>query len=160
MTPCRSAPRRRREDAFVDQPLAEIHAIVEIDFQDDDSCPPDGSAPDQDRAIPAKMPVPAMAARIEQFDDLSSLWINTRYVRAFMVVAGEAGQAQIAGTGRAAMLAGDDVVDLEMQLVLFVVYLAVFAAAARATPYQFYQFGVHPCLVRLGLAIAASPALK
>lgn len=77
-----------------------------------------------------------------------------------MIVAGEAGQAQIAGTGAAAMLAGDDMVDLEMQFVLFVVDLAVFAAAARAAPNQFYQFGVHPCLVRLGLAVAAGSALE
>lgn len=77
-----------------------------------------------------------------------------------MIVAGEAGQAQIAGTGRAAMLAGDDVVDLEMQLVLFVVYLAVFAAAAGSLPNQFYQLSVHTCLVRLRLAVAACPALQ
>ena len=77
-----------------------------------------------------------------------------------MIVAGEAGKAQIAGTGGAAMLAGDDVVDLEMQLVLFVVYLAVFGAAAGSLPNQFYQFRVQTCLVRLRLAVAACPALE
>lgn len=75
---CRSASRHRREDAFVDQPLAQIHPIVEVDFQDDDGCPPDDSASDQDRAIPAKMPVPTMTAWIEQFNDPSSLWIDAR----------------------------------------------------------------------------------
>jgi hypothetical protein len=77
-----------------------------------------------------------------------------------MIVAGEAGQTQIAGTGGAAMLAGDDVVNLEMQLVLFVVYLTVFAAAVGSLPNQFYQLRVHTCLVPLRLTVAACPALE
>lgn len=60
-----------------------------------------------------------------------------------MIVAREAGETKIAGAGRAAVFAGDDVVDLKGKFVVLLRELAVFAAAARSPPYQCYQFSIH-----------------
>jgi hypothetical protein len=49
-------PLARRERAFLDQPLAEVNAMVEVDFQGDDCGPSGRRAADQHRALPAEMP--------------------------------------------------------------------------------------------------------
>ena len=61
----------RREDAFVDKSLTEGNALGEIDFKDGDGNTPDWSQPNQDRPIPEEMPAPFVAARVEQWNNLS-----------------------------------------------------------------------------------------
>lgn len=90
---CQGRSRRRRENAFVNEPLPERDAIGEIDFQDVDSRPPDERLAHQDGTIPAEVPPPLVTARVEQRDDFSRYRINSGYIRPFMIVAGEAGQA-------------------------------------------------------------------
>ena len=41
------------------------------------------------------------------------------------------------------MFAGDDVVDFKVEFVVLMRELAVFAAATRSPPYQFYQLTIH-----------------
>src|SRR4051812_3691929 len=60
----------RGEDALVDEPLPESDAVIEVDFQDDHGRPPGRSEADQDRTFPAKVPLPFVTPRIEQWDDL------------------------------------------------------------------------------------------
>ena len=55
-----------------------------------------------------------------------------------MIIAGKTSKAKITGLGATAVLASDDVVDLEMKVQVLMRQLTVFAPAARPLPDQFF----------------------
>ncbi len=61
---------RRRKDAFLDEPLAKVDAVLEIDPQGNDSGSSIRCSAYQHRASPTKMPRPLVTAGIEQRNDL------------------------------------------------------------------------------------------
>ena len=66
-----------------------------------------------------------------------------RDVWTFMPIAVETCQCEVVSGGRAAVLAGDDVVDMERQRVSRGRKLAVFTAAPRSLPYLPREIGIH-----------------
>ena len=46
----------RRKNAFLNQPLAKVDAVIEIDLKDDDGGPTGWRPAHQHRTVPAKMP--------------------------------------------------------------------------------------------------------
>jgi hypothetical protein len=65
------------------------------------------------------MPAPLVAARVEERDDLFRDHINSRYICSFMIIAREASQTEVSGPGRAVVLLGDDMVDFEGKVEVF-----------------------------------------
>jgi hypothetical protein len=125
------------KDTFGDELLAMSNTMGQIDAEHGDGCPADGSAPREHRSVPAKVPVPFVAARIEKPSPPLILGVNTCQIRAFMVVVSEAGQRQVTGYRRATVLCRYDVINLEGKFVVALRHLTVFATAAGAPPNQF-----------------------
>src|SRR5207253_240962 len=69
--------------------------------------------------------------------------VDARQVRAFTVVAEETGEGQVSGRRRAAVLSGNDVVDLEGDLIKLLGHAAVFAAVPGTLPDQALDVGSH-----------------
>lgn len=78
----------------------------------------DCGAADQDWSVPAEVMGPFMAARIVKPGALASLRIDAGAVRSLMVVVGEAGESEVPNDRPAPMLLGDDVIDLEWELII------------------------------------------
>ena len=97
----------------------------------------------EDGAVPLKMVAPPIASCVEEADDISSLGMPAGNVRAFMPVAVETRQREVVCVGCAAVLAGDDVVDVEWQRVSRGRKLAVFAPAPGTLPNLPRQVGMH-----------------
>lgn len=85
----------RREESLVDESLPIGDAVLEVDFQHRDGYAADGGAADQDRAVPAEVPAPLVPAGGEKRRELAS--VEPCNAGALVVIAGVAGQAQIAG---------------------------------------------------------------
>jgi hypothetical protein len=60
-----AAASRRRENTFLDQPLPETDAMVEVDLKDGNGRSPARSQTGQDRPVPAEVPGPFVAAGVE-----------------------------------------------------------------------------------------------
>jgi len=80
---------------------------------------------------------------MEQTDNISGRGMPSRDVRSFMAIAVETGEREVVGVGCAAMLAGDDVVDVERQRVSRGRQLAVFATARSSLPHKPHEIGIH-----------------
>ena len=85
----------------------------QVDAESHDGCATGRGAPDKDRTVPAEMPGPFHPAGVEEPGLLMTLGVDAAQVRTFVMVVGETGESQIAGDGLAAVLLGDDVIDLE-----------------------------------------------
>jgi hypothetical protein len=59
-----------REDSLVDEFLAVGDAVVKVDAQRGDGRPAGRRAADQVSTVPSEMPVPLVATRVEQRNDL------------------------------------------------------------------------------------------
>jgi hypothetical protein len=79
--------------------------------------------------------LPAVTARVEKRRELSSILVNTRYVRTFISVASRAGQAEIVEPRLAMVLLGDDVINLEGQGISLLREPAVFAEPLGSIPH-------------------------
>jgi hypothetical protein len=66
-------------------------------------------------ALPTEMVPPFVSAGVKQPHDSTGVWIETGDVRALEAIVIGARQSEIAGYRFAAVLAGNDVVDLERQ---------------------------------------------
>ena len=104
---------RRRKDAFLDESLAKVDAVLEIDLQGDDSGSSVRCSAYQHRTVPTKMPRPLVTAGIEQRHDLPCPGINPGDIRPFVAVARKTGQAKIICSSLTQVMFGDDVIDLE-----------------------------------------------
>src|SRR5262249_33695526 len=69
-------------------------------------------------------------------------------------------QTEITGPGGAAVLLGNDVVDLKGKRVVFLCNLAIFAAAACPAPHQLFQRAFHVCSAGPRLPVCAAATLE
>jgi hypothetical protein len=148
------------KNALVDEALAEGNAIGKVYLQDSNGDSPDRGTAEQDRTIPAEVPVPLVTAWIEEFDNFLSLFIDSSYIRPLVVVACKTGQAKVRGPRGTAVFPGNDVVNLEREAVVCLRYLAVFAAASGPAPHQLFEHALHGSLVGPGLSIGAVSGLE
>jgi hypothetical protein len=95
---------------------------------------PDFALGRQNGSVPLKMVRPTIAPRVEETDDEAGRRMPPCDVRTFMPVAVEARKGEVVSGGCAAMLTGDDMVDMEWQWVPRSRQVAVFAAATRTLP--------------------------
>jgi hypothetical protein len=79
------------KNAFVNQPLAKVDAVIEIDLQSNDGGPSVRRSSHQYRTIPAKMPRPLVTAGMEQRNDLLHLGINPGNIRPFVTIVRKTG---------------------------------------------------------------------
>jgi hypothetical protein len=85
----------------------------QIDIQDDHGRPPHRGTAQQEGAVPAEMTPPPVSARVEEPSPLTSLWINTRKVGAFVMIAGKTRESKVGRNRVPAVLFPDDVIDFE-----------------------------------------------
>jgi hypothetical protein len=118
-------------------------AVRKVDPKSGDRRAANRGAANQDGAVPAEMPAPLVAARVEEPNDSSGLGINTGEIRPFLGVVEIAGEGEVPGPCLAAMALGDDVVDLKSQWIVILMHLAVFAPTAGALPNQVLKGAIH-----------------
>lgn len=104
---------RRRKNAFLNQRLANGHSRRTVNFQHGYGRSAHRRQSHQQRAMPCKVFRPNLPPRIEQIGSLSCLRINARDVRPLATIALDTAQRQILQQCLAAMLLGNDVVDLK-----------------------------------------------
>ncbi|MFN0054795.1 MAG: hypothetical protein ACKV0T_21700 [Planctomycetales bacterium] len=85
----------RREDSFGNQGSAQFDTMRQINTESRNRRTANRGAPNKHRTVPPEMLAPFLATWMKQPNDLSGLPITTGEVRAFMQIAGEAGQRQI-----------------------------------------------------------------
>src|SRR5205823_4074657 len=124
----------RREDAFGHQPSAQFDAGRVVDVQDRDGRSPDRRSADEVSAGPAKVPSPLLTARVEERREFARQRVSPRDVRPLVRVAMEATQGEVGGGCAAAVLPGDDVIDLERTFVEVLGHATVFAAGQATLP--------------------------
>jgi len=88
--------------------------LVVVHVEHPDRRPADGSQSDEQRSRPAKMLVPPLGARIEQHRGLACRGVDSGQIARFGQVAVDAGQRDVFVLVTAAMLAGNDVFDLQL----------------------------------------------
>jgi hypothetical protein len=103
----------------------------------------DGRAADEFAALVAEVIRPFMAAGVEQRRELAGQRVEAGDIRAFVDVAVIAGKGKVARDRAAAMLAGDDVIELEGDTAPGLRKAAIFAAAVGPLAYQPLQGGIH-----------------
>jgi hypothetical protein len=89
--------------------------------------------------MPPEVVGPAVAAGMIELGNLTYFLVDSNEVWALVPIASRAAQGQVAQAGLAAMLAGDDVVDLKGQSVRRLGQLAVLAQALRTDPNTLFQ---------------------
>lgn len=127
----------------------------QVDLQDGHRRAPNRGESFEARAVPLEMLWPLIAARVEQADDPSGQRITPGDVRAFVVIAGKAGERQVPRDGQATVFARQDVVNLKGKFVSFLRRPAVLADAPGAPPDQAFEAQVHGrvrLVVRPGLS--------
>ena len=120
-----------RQFAVLDQFDAQAHSKRCVDGERRDGSTADAGLSDQLRSDPPEMTRPFLSSRIEEPDAPAGLRINASQIRALVSVAREARESQVAEYGSAAVLLGDDVIDLEGKFVESLRHSAVFAARTR-----------------------------
>lgn len=102
-----------------------------IDFQRPNRCSADLRFPNQERAVPSKVPGPRLKARVEEHDDVSRFVVAAAEVRAFRPIALVATPREIIGPIVPAVLAREDVFNVKrVKGIIAFVNAAIFATAA------------------------------
>ena len=117
------------KQSFGDQRFPQGHRLVAVDLQHADGRSADGGPADQDGALVAEVVAPFVAAGMEQAGELSRFRVQAGNVRSLEAITIPACDCEIGGDGTAAVLAGDDVVDLEREGRCFLRQAAVFASS-------------------------------
>ena len=102
-----------RKQPFLDQGITIVDGVGIVHLQHSDCSTANGSAADENRTIPAKMMRPVVPTRMEQLRDFLCQCVDAREVRAFVVVTVMAGKGQVGGMIAAAVLFGNDVLDVK-----------------------------------------------
>lgn len=93
------------------------------------------------------MPIPFLLAWMEQRRDFTADGIDPGQIRAFVEIAIDAGEAEVLQIVPAAVLSGDDVLDMEGgQRGVLLMEFAVFATGLRALANEVPQTLVHAAL--------------
>src|SRR5262249_48373019 len=101
------------EHALLDERTTDGDCVVMIDVEDSRGRPTDRSPPNQRRTVPLKVQSPSIFARMVKTSDPPRRGIDPGDVRPLEAVAVKAGERQMGSVGGAAVLPGDDVIDLE-----------------------------------------------
>jgi hypothetical protein len=113
--------------------------------QDNNGSSSDLCATDKDGSLPPEVARPFLAPRVKVPHTPAGCGIDSCQVRAFVVVVSQAGESQVRGYRFAAMLRGDDVIDLEAVRGVRLRELAVFATVICGLAHKFRKgFVVHP----------------
>jgi hypothetical protein len=114
-----------------------------VHLEDIDRCTADGSSADKRAAFEAKVIMPLMPAGMLEPGEVTGGRVEAAQVRPFVDVAVVAGQGEVAGDRAAAMLAGNDVVELEGNPGPALRQVAILATPGCPFPYQAFGGGVH-----------------
>src|SRR5438309_3138404 len=106
-----------------------------IDAENGDGGPAERRTADEHRAGPAEVPRPLVTTRIEEPNFLPGLRVSARQIRPLAQIARVARQCAVVRVVAAAVLPGDDVLDVERPVgVVVLMDAAVFAAPAGPPP--------------------------
>ena len=119
----------RRENTLCNQRPSELDIVRVVDVEHLNRHSSHGGQSDQTRTAPAEMIDPEIASRMEERGDLPRLPVYARKIRAFAPITSRASYRQVADLRLAAMLLGDDVVDLERPRIERLRKSAVFATS-------------------------------
>lgn len=141
LAPSPAGPRGRlpRKQSFLDQLLSQRYAKFCVDREHANGGPADRSQADEDGSFPAEMALPFVPARMKQGRELSRHGIVTGRVWSLAPVAVQARIGQIAENGATAVLASDDVLDLEGSRVQVVGEAAILAGTAGPSPNRYCE---------------------
>ena len=84
-----------------------------------------------------------MATRVKQLCMPAGERVNAGEVRALVTIAPKTGQSQVAGNRVATMSTGNDVVDLERQVVIPLSDATVFTSVVRPLPHKSFERPFH-----------------
>ena len=87
--------------------------MIRIHFENSDCRPAHGRSPEQDGSIPPEVPAPFLPARIEQPLPAARLRVDSSQVWSLEVIVRQTNPSEIGRPSQPAMLAGDNVIDLE-----------------------------------------------
>ncbi len=105
-----------REGPHFDQKAAKLYSVGVVHVQHIEGRPPDGGPPCDYRAVPCKVDVPSLNARIEKRSELSAARVKSSNVFPFVIIAMRAREREVSVGRFASMLLGDDVIDGEREL--------------------------------------------
>jgi hypothetical protein len=103
----------RDKQTFPYQPCSQNHRWRVVKSKEIDSYAADSRSTDDSCPDPAKMTGPPLATRVEQLSESAGSRIDAGDVGPLAIVAVHAGKSEVPHRGTPAVLAGDDVVDLE-----------------------------------------------
>jgi len=89
--------------------------------------------------MPLEVFDPAVAARVEEADDLSSIAVDPCDIGSFSFVAAQASDGQILANRLAAMLLGDDVIELEREKMICLRQLTILTEAVRPVSHRLFE---------------------
>lgn len=123
--------------------FAQLNSMGEVDFQYGDCRSGDGDSTDEFAALPMEMAIPLVPSGVKKTHDAAAERIDAGNVWAFMAVAGEACESEVARHGEATVFGGNDVIDFVPEWRTGLRKLAVLAATARPPPHELDEVAVH-----------------
>jgi hypothetical protein len=118
--------------ALNDERLPVRNTMRSVYLKDIDCCTTDRCTANERRSVPPEMSGPFMTSGIKQPDSTARLWIDAAEIGSFVMIVGKARKCQVAHHRCAAMLLGDNMVDLMIDRREFLWQLAEFAAVPRS----------------------------
>ena len=131
-------------DAFFDQAFAHGDGGGVVDLEDLDGSAGTGSPAAEPCAFPREVSGPFVAPRVEEGNDGAAHGIHTGDVRPLGGIAEETGERKVRRGAPAAMLPGDDVIDLEGQRGVRLGEVAILATRRRASADEAGCLGADP----------------
>ena len=122
------------ENAFFLESLSHCNHLWVVDKQERDRDSANLGQRFQFGSIPDEVLRPCVPSRMKQANDFASIGINAGNIRAFESIAVDASKGEVIGSSPAAVLPGNDVIDLEWRSVICRRQLAILAAGLRALP--------------------------
>ena len=126
-----------------DQNLADGYQVRSVDLEDVNRRPTDGRAADQHAALIAEVVAPFVPSRMVERRDPAGGRVAAGQIRTLISIAVNTCPCKIAGHRSPAMLAGDDVLDLEGHQGVSFGEVAIFTPPAGPLPYPSMQIGIH-----------------
>ena len=134
----RVSPQTKRSverDAFFDQAFAHGDGGGVVDLEDLDRGARTGSPAAEPCAFPCEVSGPFVAPRVEEGHDGAAHGVHAGDVRPLGGIAEETGERKVRGVAPAAVLPGDDVIDLEGQRGVRLGEVAILATRRRTPPH-------------------------
>jgi hypothetical protein len=122
------------ENACLHKQLPYGDCVRAIDLQQLNRCAASIGNAAKPGPLPHEVFPPDVPARIEQRHDFAVVRIDARHIRTFVTVAVTTGEREIVQRGGAAMLLGNDVIEMKRQFGKRFRKVTIFAAAPRTIP--------------------------